>query len=404
MQTLLVEQAHSARRQPASPGRRRILLAVHSAKLGGAERMALLEAQYLKTRFDLLISVPEGPLRSSFSEHGELTAAAATLPLWGASPTRWLRSSARTLLDALAMARLIRRRRVELVLTNSSVCVAAALAARLARVPVVVHARDVPKSRLAPLVMRTQAKLASTVVVISDGLRPYFRGTRRTRVVRIADGVNIRTRPVDGSGQCEFNSPLRLCLIGAIDPRKGQDIALTALAKLGELGIAATLQLVGRALDEQFVAAVRQQADRLQPPAAVEFIGEVQDAGPYLERADIVLAPSRGEWTPLVLMEALAQGKPAIAANVGSVAEVIDDRVSGLLVAPDSPAELADAIVEMLDDPAAAVAMAQRGRARIAADFSVERTLEGLQDELNRLLVDRPVGLTRESGPLQPVH
>lgn len=402
-QNLLVEQGHYARREPASSGRRRILLTVHSAKLGGAERMALLEAQYLKTRFELLVSVPDGPLRSSFAAHGELTPAAATLPLWGASPARWLRSSVRTLLDAIAMARLIRRRRVELVLTNSSVCFAAVLAAKLARVPVVVHARDVPKSRLAPLIMRTQARLASTVVVISDGLRPYFRGTPRTRVVRIADGVKIGELPVDGPARGEFNSPLRLCLIGAIDPRKGQDIAIAALAQLGERGISATLQLIGRALDEQFAATVRDAADRLPASVAVEFVGEVQDAGPYLERADIVLAPSRGEWTPLVLMEALAHGKPAVAADVGSVAEVIGDRVSGLLVASESPTALADAISELLGDPTAALAMARRGRARIEAEFSVERTLEGLQDELNRLLVDRPFGLTRESGPLQPV-
>src|SRR6185312_5382529 len=189
-ETLLAQQAHGAH-EWAATGRRRILIAVHSAKLGGAERMALLEAEYLKARFELLLSVPQGPLRSHFAEQGELVAWTETLPLWGASTVRWLRSCLSTLRDAISMAMLIRRRRVELVLTNSSVCLAPVLAARLARVPVVVHARDVPKSRFAPFVMATHGKLASTVIVITDGLVRYFRAGSRTRIARIPDGIVV---------------------------------------------------------------------------------------------------------------------------------------------------------------------------------------------------------------------
>lgn len=175
--------------------RRRILLAVHSAKLGGAERMALLEAEHLKAGFEVLLAVPEGPLRSRFAAHGELVGATATLPLWGACTRRWAASSARTLLDAVRMAKLIRRRKIELVLTNSSVCFAPVLAARLAGVPAVVHARDVPNSRLAPFVLSMHGKLAHTVIVITDGLAPYFHGDRRTRVVRIPDGITVPAAP-----------------------------------------------------------------------------------------------------------------------------------------------------------------------------------------------------------------
>lgn len=401
-QTLLAEQAHGAGHERSAKGRRRILIAVHSAKLGGAERMALLESEYLKARFELLLSVPEGPLRSRFAEHGELVEWTETLPLWGASVTRWTRSSLRTLRDAIAMAMLIRRRRVELVLTNSAVCLAPVLAARLARVPVVVHARDVPKSRLAPIVMAVHGKLASTVIVIADGLAPYFRAGRRTRIARIPDGIAIPTAP-ESAPRSSFGAPLRLCLVGGIDPRKGQDVAIAALAQLRHRGIAATLDLVGRELDEDFASTIRVQAQNLGVTDEVSFVGEVDGIGPYLDRADIVLAPSRGEWTPLVLMEALAHGKPVVAARVGSVSEVVHDRESGLLIAPESPTELADAIAELSEDPEAAAAMAERGQARIAAEFRVESTLEGLQSEIYRLLSDGPLGFGREHGPLQPV-
>jgi len=399
---LPAEQAHCTRQEQADKGRRRILIAVHSAKLGGAERMALLEAEYLKARFELLLSVPEGPMREPFAEQGELVAWTETLPLWGASAARWSRSCLRTLWDAAAMARLIRRREVELVLTNSSVCVAPVLAARLARVPVVVHARDVPKSRLAPLVMAVQGKLASTVIVITDGLVRYFRAGSRTRIARIPDGIVIpELAPIR---QCSsFGSPLKLCLVGALDPRKGQDLAIAALAELRRRGQVASLELVGRELDEDFARSLRAQADRLGVGDAVSFQGEVDGIGAHLQSADIVIAPSRGEWTPLVLMEALAHGKPVVAARVGGVSDVVHDHESGLLVAPESPTELANAIVELSRDPAEAAAMARRGRAHVLAQFGIERTLEGLQSEIYRLLDEESALLRREPRPLQPV-
>jgi glycosyltransferase involved in cell wall biosynthesis len=406
--TQLAEQAYGARCERASTGRRRILLAVHSAKLGGAERMALLEAEYLNARFELLLSVPDGPLRARFAEHGELVGWAETLPLWGTSLVRWTRSSIRTLRDALVMAMLIRRRRVELVLTNSSVCLAAVLAARLARVPVVVHARDVPKSRLAPLVMGAHGRLASTVIVIADGLTPYFRSEPRfragppTRIARIPDGISVPAL-AQSHQPSPFGSPLQLCLVGALDPRKGQDVAVAALAQLRQRGIAAKLDLVGRELDEGFAGAVREQAQALGVAGEVSFVGEVSDIGPLLQRADIVIAPSRGEWTPLVLMEALAHGKPVVAARVGGVAEVVHHRESGLLIAPESPSELAEAIVELSEDPAVAVAMAERGHAHVAAEFRVEHTLERVQSEIDRLLDGESMGLRREPRPLQSV-
>src|SRR6185312_10730087 len=180
-----------------------------------------------------------------FAEQGELVAWTETLPLWGAPAVRCLRSGLSTLRDAISMAMLIRRRRVELVLTNSSVCLAPVLAARLACVPVVVHARDVPKSRLAPPVMATHGKLASTVIVITDGLVRYFRAGSRTRIARIPDGIVVPELP-PGPSQVSYGAPLKLCLVGALDPRKGQDLAVAALAELHRRGLPANLDLVGR--------------------------------------------------------------------------------------------------------------------------------------------------------------
>lgn len=397
-QPLLAEHASHACHEPTVAGRQRILLVVHSAKAGGSERMALLEAQHLEEQFELLLSVPTGPLQTSFAAHGELVEAAATLPLWGASAWRWGRSSLRTLFDAVRVATLIRRRGIDVVLTNSSVCFAPVLAAKLAHVPVVVHARDVPKSRLAPLVFALHGALADTVIVITGGLAPYFRRGRRARIAQIADGIVVSGQ-LPRRSPANFHSPLRLCLIGGIDPRKGQDIAVEALAQLRQRGIRATLTLVGRELDERFAKVVRDSAQRLNVASDVEFVGEVDDAGPYLDRTDIVIAPSRGEWTPLVLMEALARGVPVVATRVGGVEDVVSDRQFGLLVGPEDPTAIASAVAELAADPTAATDMARRGQRHVDAHFRIERTLEELQAELDRLLKRQAPSEEREFSP-----
>jgi glycosyltransferase involved in cell wall biosynthesis len=395
-----VEDASNAQAELSVPARRRILLTVHSATSGGAELLALQEAAHLKDRYELLLSVPDGPLRASFARHGELLGGVATLPLWGASAVEWGKRLIRTAIDAVRLSRLIRRRSIDLVLTNSSVSFAPVLAARLARVPVLVHARDVPGSRLARAVFALHGALASSVIVITADLEPYFRRGRRARVVRIADGIIIPQRPPVHPEDIGARS-LRLCLVGGVDPRKGQDIAVQALAHLRELGVPATLELVGREIDASFADRVREDARRLSVAESVTFVGEVSDARPNLARADIVIAPSRSEWTPLVLMEALAQVKPVIACRVGGVSDVVADGRSGLLIDPEDPRELADSIARLARDPATADALARCGREHVERVFSIERTLDGVSAELELMLEEK--ARSREPGTVLAV-
>jgi glycosyltransferase involved in cell wall biosynthesis len=358
------------------------LLCVHSATAGGGERMALAEAECLKEHFELIISIPDGPLRPSFAAHGEIVDGTVSLPLWGAGARRWVGRSVRTVTRGARLARLIRRRRVDAVLTSSSVLASPVLAARLARVPVVVHVRDVPASRLAPLVFKLEARLAQTVIVISNGQKPYF-SNARARIVLIPDGIAL-PGPGDAASapRTGFGDPLRLCVVGGIDPRKGQDVAVEALAFLRNEGVDATLELVGRTIDPMFAADVRTRAEELSLGERVRFVGELDDVRPHLRDVDVVIAPSRGEWTPLSLMEAMALEKPVVAASVGGVPDVVTDGRTGILVPPDDPRRLADAIREIIEDPTGAAAMAQCARASIEARFAIGRTLEAVNREL----------------------
>ena len=332
-----------------------------------------------------MISVPDGPLRLRFAAHGQVVDGTASLPLWGDSAYRWTGRCARTAVQTFRLARTIRRTRSSAVLTNSSVSSAPVLAGRLARVPVVVHVRDVPASRLAPFVFRLHAALAHTVIIITDGLAPYFeRG--RARVIRIPDGIEMPAAIEARDAKTAFHTPLRLSLIGGISARKGQDIAVQALARLCADGVDATLDLIGREIEARFTLELRQDTARLGVADRVRFVGELDDVSQALLDTDIVIAPSRGEWTPLVLMEALAHQRPVVAANVGGVGDVISHRDTGLLIPPEDADRLAEAIAELAADPAAAAQMASRGRRRVDERFNLERMVRAVEAELQPVL------------------
>jgi len=160
---------------------------------------------------------------------------------------------------------------------------------------------------------------------------------------------------------------------------------------------------VGRNVDERFAASVREDARRLGIAGDVDFVGETDDVDVRLAKADIVIAPSRDEWTPLVLMEALAHARPVVASRVGAVAEIVRDGESGLLVAPGSASELASKVAALASDPVASRAMAERGQDLIRAQFSIQGTLAGLEAEVDRLVAPAHVPEERERRRLQTV-
>ena len=87
---------------------------------------------------------------------------------------------------------------------------------------------------------------------------------------------------------------------------------------------------------------------------AVNFPGRVGDVAWWLRRADVVVHPARWEGFGLALLEAMLCARPVVATAVSSIPEIVADGETGLLVPPEDPAALAEAVTVLLDDPARA--------------------------------------------------
>jgi L-malate glycosyltransferase len=121
------------------------------------------------------------------------------------------------------------------------------------------------------------------------------------------------------------------------------------------------------------------------------FLGRRNDVPRILSCCDFGVLPSQAEGLPNAVLEYLAAGLPTIASRVGGNAEIIQDGQTGLLVPPNDPAALAEAILKLLRDPDLAAELAASGRSYVAAEFSFQRLIEKTDQMYTELLRSRGV-------------
>lgn len=182
-------------------------------------------------------------------------------------------------------------------------------------------------------------------VFVSEHLkRKYGHASVPTLVAhecRIAEEMFAPAR--DPSPHC----PARILFVGRLSPEKGVSTLLIALTKLrGRIPLEAWIVGHGPQLGK-----LRAAAEQLGLGDGVKFLGRKRwgsELFSVMRQADVLVLPSRSEGLPLVLIEAMSQRLPVVATTVGGIPEIVQDRVSGLLVPPDSPDDLAMAIMEAI--------------------------------------------------------
>lgn len=174
----------------------------------------------------------------------------------------------------------------------------------------------------------------------------------------LPDGIDLdRFTPGDS-----HREPL-LLFVGSLIKRKGADILLRAFAELRVAHPEVRLAIVGDGPER--VSLERQAAD-LGLTDRVDFVGpqSQKQIASWMQRARLFVLPSREEALGIVLLEALASATPCVASCVGGVPDIVAEDV-GVLVPPEDPAALAQAIATLLREPARWSALQQRARAHV---------------------------------------
>ncbi|NUZ05158.1 glycosyltransferase [Schlegelella sp. ID0723] len=294
----------------------------------------------------------------------------------------------------MALARQFRRAKVRVVHgADLAAGFVAALAARTALLPMVCHVRN-PYPWLTPYERVWTAALAQRLVFVSEDARRSFgsaaKGGRQIAArkgVVIYDGVMLPATAGDTKSEAavavrrEFGWGASDRVIGMVARLAQQKDHLTLLRAaervVAECPDARFLFIGGCGPEKQELAhGERVKAAIAASPARdhVVYAGFRGDVPRYTAAFDIGALSTHFEGFGLVLLEAMALGKPIVATAVGGVPEVVVDGHTGLLHSAGDADRLAEHIVALLRDPARAATMGAAGRQRVATSFSPAET------------------------------
>jgi glycosyltransferase involved in cell wall biosynthesis len=165
-----------------------------------------------------------------------------------------------------------------------------------------------------------------------------------------------------------------ILFVGREFERKGGDCLLRAFERVRERASNAKLHIVG-------------PARRIDSPGVITHgrISDRDELATLYREARVFCLPSRYEPYGLALIEAMAHGVPCVATNVQSIPEILDEGRAGVLVPPDDPAALADALLRMLVDDAAAAEMGAAGRREVERRLTWEHVVDRMSPALSEL-------------------
>jgi L-malate glycosyltransferase len=370
----------------------KVLFVNHTGAASGAELALLGLVRAVQRQHRVAVACPgDGPLVELLDqaavERIEVPGFEASLRL---DPVQTPINLVRLVAGGVAVTRGARRFGADVVHANTPRAgLMGALARRLGGPPLVVRAHEaLPDGAVGLGVRRVLARSAGAVLTVSqDTARRFNRGLDRPLATHVYNGFDrdrfdpARVAKVDV--RRELGIPAQAPLLGQvaqITPWKGQDTSIRALARLRGSGIHAHLLIVGQVAfsgrgvrydNEGYLRELHTLVAEHELTGSVHFLGQRNDVPGLLREIDLSLLPSWDEPFANVMLESMAMATPLLVSDVGGGPELVDDRVSGRLLAPKRPELWADAVSELLDDRRTLDLMGERAR-EATSDFSPE--------------------------------
>ena len=249
--------------------------------------------------------------------------------------------------------------------------------AALANVPVRVgNRREInPDKSAAQIAMQRVAYAAAHKVVANSRAaadRLLFERVPARKVAVISNGLDSRQyQPLSPRPKLR-----KVIVVANLRPEKGHDVLIDAAADVLRRCPDAQFEIVGGGTELERLVARAKSRGVLH---ALTFLGHCDDVPARLAAGDLFVLPSRSEAFPNAVLEAMATGLPIVASGVGGILELVDDRVTGLLVPPGDAASLADRICRLMNDPALASRLGKAARAEALARYSFDRMVAAFE-------------------------
>lgn len=376
-----------------------ILFLSHSAELNGAEIMLLQTMERLdQTRFRVVLLLP--CVGSLGKEADKLGIEVITVPMkWWLSdrahvwrqPFAWIWNAR----SVLTIQNIIRKRKFDLVFTNSAVAFSGALAARICHRPHIWILHEILRGRNtqfwcflgSKFLLKFIPALSCRVIVNSlASLAPF---NRRSKIRLVYNGIPIHKEqdPTWAGTREEMGlkkNDIILGMVGRICPEKGQRKVVEAFAVLKFHFPALKLLIVGEIKDEKYFLAIEKRMAELALSEDMIFTGRKENILAVMRTMDILIVASRSESFGRVIIEAMSVNTPVVAVSSGGIPEIIEDGINGFLAPSNAPEDLISVIRPLIQDREKASSAALNAKDTVKKRFDIDiqvKKITGLIEE-----------------------
>lgn len=381
-----------------------ILMVDHVSDLGGAElSMDALVTCMPTSQYHYTVTLPgDGPMVERLRSRG---LAVKTLPLeswrwWVQTRTELLKfilTLPLQFVSLLRWVRLLRTVKPDLVHFNINRLVEPILAARLLRIPSVMHFRDLPSCMKLRFVLGRRGfyaimNLATYWIANSTATKHDIQSHAKRSVRKIPNGIDLTAFDQKAnSGECEYAKAslesFTVAMVSLLVPMKNHaaylSLAKNLLSKRNDV-----VFLVAGCGELKYSSELQRLACDLGIGEKVKFLGHVNNVPALLRDVDLLVHTSDYESFGRVFIEAMAARKPVVAFDCGGAAEIVVNEETGVLVPPGKLGEMAKAVGRLLDDPLLRQRMGEAGRSRVEQHFTLEKHCREVAEVYDQLLAE----------------
>jgi glycosyltransferase involved in cell wall biosynthesis len=371
--------------------------------VGGVECATLRIAQCTEGREfkNIAFHLPEGNgVKQLFAKEGFDTVDYRAVELSYRHPLPFLRAS-------YTLARELKRKKINLVHCSDLMAASyAVFAGKLAGIPVLCHIR----CRFPELSRRDKSFLYSVnrfAFVSHDTWKNFAYKVPPHRGIVVYDGIEVPTLSASESSarvRREYNIPENAKIVGMV-ARVAPAKDYATLARAASRVIAADKNvrflIVG---DYSGTAAYQKHYEEVKQMLAANAVSEYfiftdfqADVNRFLDAMDIFVLSTHGEGLPLVILEAMAQGKPVVAASVGGIPELVVHNETGFLYGHGDDAELSEQLLLLLRNDELSIRLGEKGRNTVRTKWTKARFAQDITDLYRQMLGGKKSGFLRSS-------
>ena len=375
--------------------KRNVLFIHQAAELYGSDKVLLYLVEGLAgSRYNPIVLLPsDGPLKREL-EHANIET--HVLPVTKISRATFSLKGILTLPFELirsvkAINKLLDGRKIHLVHSNTVAVLSGAIWARLHRVPHLWHVHEMIVSPTAvkkgfPFLLRlfSDRVVCNSTMTQNWVISEQHRLAARSEV--IWNGLERRS-PTNDAASTDFrhrigaaSHDLVVTLMGRFNRWKGQAVLVDAATLLWDQGIRnIRYVMVGSPPpgQEHFLAQLRHRVEQSPARSHIVLLDFLEDIWPIWDATDIAVVPStEPEPFGLVAIEAMAAGKPVVAASHGGLLDIVQHGVTGLHSPPGDASKLADALRKLIKDDEARRSMGIAGQQRQQSTFSLRNQID----------------------------